>query len=107
GAELHGYWDGIVGETKSARVAAAFAKTLAAAPSGPANDTNVEHWVMESFNHARTAVYVQPPIGAGAGPFSIGATSTYRSNAVDIGNKQVALGGARLAKLINDNLHAQ
>ena len=104
GSELHGYWDGIVGETKSARVSAAFAKALADAPSGPANDINVEHWVAESFDFARSTVYVKPPIGAGAGPFSIAMSSTYRTSAVDLGDKQIALGGARLAKLINDNL---
>src|SRR5262245_49696288 len=102
GAELHGFWDGIVGETSRATVAASFAATLAAAPSSPANDTDVDHWVTNSFGLARSAVYLNPPIGATPGPFSIPAE--YRAAALDVGKTEIALGGARLAKLINDNL---
>jgi len=102
GSELHGFWDGIVGETNRGTVAATFAHTLAAAPAAAANDTNVAHWITESFDFARSTVYLNPPIGVTAGPFAV--TPTYRSNALDLGKQQIALAGARLAKLINDNL---
>jgi len=101
-AELHGFWDGIVGETSRGTVAASFASTLAAAPSTPANDTDVDHWITESFALARSTVYLNPPIGVTAGPFSI--SSTYRAAGLDLAKRQIALGGARLAKLLNDNL---
>lgn len=100
--ELHGFWDGIIGETSRGTVAAAFANTLAAAPAAAANDTDVDHWIAESFTLARSGVYVNPPIGATVGPFSI--TPIYESAGLDLAKKQIALGAARLAKLINDNL---
>jgi hypothetical protein len=58
--------------------------------------------VTDSFNVARATVYVDPPIGVTTGPFSIPAP--YRSAALDLGKSQIALAGARLARLINDNL---
>jgi hypothetical protein len=45
---------------------------------------------------------VNPPIGITAGPFSI--TPGYRSDALAVARTQIALAGARLAKLINANL---
>src|SRR5262245_61248979 len=62
GSELHGFWDGVVGETKRATVAAAFAKTLTAASGPPITVTDVGQWVTDSFALARSAVYVNPPI---------------------------------------------
>jgi hypothetical protein len=96
GPELHGFWDGIVGETSRATVAAAFAATLLAAPSTAVNDTDVGHWVTDSFNLTRSTVYVNLPIGVTAGPFSIPAP--YRSAALDLGKSQVALARARLGR---------
>jgi hypothetical protein len=96
GPELHGFWDGIFGETSRATLAAAFASTLLAAPSTAVNDSDVGHWVTDSFNLARSTVYVNPPTGVTTGPFSIPAP--YESTALDLGKSQVALAGARLGR---------
>jgi hypothetical protein len=99
--ELHGFWDGVVGETKKATVAATFAKTLEEANAVAAAITDVEVWTSESFDLAKAGVY-KTPIGAGLGPFTV--TSQYRTDTLNVARKQIALGGARLAKLINDHL---
>jgi hypothetical protein len=100
--ELHGFWDGVVGESNKATVAATFGATLDAANAAAAAVVDVDQWITDSFNLARAKVYVNPPILAGAGPFSI--TPGYRSEALDLARKQIALAGARLAGLINGNL---
>jgi hypothetical protein len=100
--ELHGFWDGVVGETNRSTVAATFAETLAAAETAAATVTDVDQWVTDSFTLARSKVYVNPPIGVSAGPFTI--IPTYRSEALDVARRQIALAGARLANLINLNL---
>ena len=99
--EFHGFWDGVVGETKKETVAANFAKTLEEANAVAASITDLDVWTSESFDLAKAGVYTAP-IGAGLGPFTI--TSQYRTNALNVSRKQIALGGARLAKLINDHL---
>jgi hypothetical protein len=101
-SELHGFWDGVVGETKRATVAAAFAATLAAASAAAAADADVSHWTRDSFALARSHAYVDPPIGAGKGPFTV--VALYRAAALATSKDQIALGGARLANLINTNL---
>ena len=100
-AELHAFWDGVVGETHRPTVAAAFGMTLEDPDERAAAIDDVATWTNESFRLARSTVYV-PPIGAGAGPFSL--TAAYRSAALDIARERIALGGARLANLINANL---
>jgi hypothetical protein len=100
--ELHGFWDGVVGETNRATIAATFAQTLSAADATAGGVVDVERWITDSFDLARAKVYVNPPIGLGSGPFAI--TPGYRSEALDVAMKQIALAGARLANLINSNL---
>jgi hypothetical protein len=100
--ELHGFWDGVVGETNRATVAATFGATLTAADATPAADADIDHWITESFDLARSKVYMNPPIGVTVGPFSI--LSGYRSDALNLSKKQIALAGARLANLINTSL---
>jgi hypothetical protein len=92
----------VVGETNRATVAATFGATLTAADATAAADVDIDHWITESFDLARANVYKNPPIGVTAGPFSI--LSGYRSDALDLSKKQIALAGARLAQLINGNL---
>ena len=67
-----------------------------------AGDLNVQHWRDDSFNAAKSGVYEQPPIDTGTGPFTL--TPAYKAKAKTIAQKQVALGGARLAKILNDEL---
>ena len=80
-------------------VTTAFASTLSAAPATAVNDTHVDHWVTDSFNLARTTVYVNPADRCDDRPVLDSGSA-----ALDLGKSQVALAGARLAKLINDSL---
>lgn len=100
-SELHGFWDGVVGETNRVTVAAAFGENLPEADATAAAGTDVGHWITDSFDLARASVYVSP-ILAGAGPFTV--TSAYRTDALDVATEQIALAGARLANLLNANL---
>jgi hypothetical protein len=60
-----------------------------------------KEWIAESFRAAQATAY-QPPIGPGAGPFSL--TTAYESAASKVGLERVALAGARLGKLLNGEL---
>lgn len=100
--DLHGYWDNLlsVGETKNYPVAVTAAKQLPAASSA-ASDANEADWVQESFDLAKSSVYIAP-VGPALGPYTLDAT--YGSNALVIAQQRVALAGARLANLLNANL---
>ena len=60
-----------------------------------ANEFDLGEWL------AKSKVY-QPPIGAGAGPFSV--TAAYRSAARRIARERIPLAGARLANTLNAEL---
>lgn len=96
--ELHGFWDGLPGDSDSPLAAIIYAKKLAAADATLADDLTVADWLAESVSDAKQFVYVDP-VGLGAGPFTL--NDTYRANATIVVNRRVALGGARLAKIIN------
>jgi hypothetical protein len=98
---LHGFWDGLPGDSESPLDAMIYAKKLAAADATMANDLIVSDWLTESFNDAEQFVYVAP-IGLGAGPFTI--NDTYRANATQVVERRIALAGARLAKILNQEL---
>ena len=68
----------------------------------PAAKSDEKVWIAESFQAAQQSVYVDPPIGAGNGPFSL--TSSYKSAAKSFAKQRIALAGARLANLINNEL---
>jgi hypothetical protein len=57
--------------------------------------------VTESFEDAKSAVYVTP-VGGGSGPFPI--TAAYTDAARTLAQQRVALAGARLAHLLNTEL---
>ncbi len=76
-------------------------KNLPVADQSLADDLLVANWLIESVNDAKQFVYVTP-IGLGAGPFTI--TDTYRTNAKQVADKRVALAGARLARILNEEL---
>ena len=99
---LHAFWDGLLGTSSDPGVAITVGQGLAAAPAGPANNLDAGVWTNESFEAARSTAYRQPPIGVGAGPFTI--TPTYRSAARALAKKRVALAGARLANILNAEL---
>jgi S1/P1 Nuclease len=102
--ELHAYWDDLLGMGNTSNYSAAVtaAKALPAASSTPAADTNVADWVAESFALAQSTAYKNPPVGPALGPYTL--TSAYHTAALTVAQQQIALAGARLAKLLNDNL---
>ena len=100
--ELHAFWDGLPGDNSSPFFAVNVGKTMPAADSSLAGIADAAVWIDESFKLASEDVYVNPPIGLGAGPFTI--TDDYRKNALEIARARVALGGARLANILKDEL---
>ncbi len=105
GGELHGYWDDLLGTTSTTQpdfqavITAGAALPVATDPIPTKQSATV--WVGESFVDAKTIVY-HDPIGLGLGPFTL--TPAYETTAQDLAKKRVALAGARLAKLLNDEL---
>jgi hypothetical protein len=101
---LHSFWDGLLGTAEDPRAALALAQGLPAAPVGAASNLNTEDWIEEGFELAKTRVYV-PPIRRGTGPFRI--TTAYRNSARAVARRRAALGGARLANILNEALRGQ
>ena len=100
-ANLHTFWDDVLGTGKKPSTAINATASLPSASASAANDLDVNHWIDESFNAAKMKVY-KTPIGAGAGPFTL--TKTYKKEARKLAEARVALAGARLAKILNDEL---
>jgi len=70
-------------------------------PASAANDLDVSHWIDESLEAGQQTVY-KTPIVAGAGPFTV--TQAYKTAARKLAEKRIALAGARLAKILNEDL---
>jgi hypothetical protein len=102
---LHSFWDDLPGSASKVKAsiapAIAYGKSLSAANAASANNLTTATWITESFNAAKSKVYVTP-IGSGAGPFTI--TQAYRTAARKVARQRVALAGARLAKILNNEL---
>ncbi|HEV7358691.1 MAG TPA: S1/P1 nuclease [Steroidobacteraceae bacterium] len=96
--ELHAYWDNILGTSKSPTSAIKKATALPAPDATLAAENDESQWIQESFAIAKQSVYASP-IGVGAGPFT--TDPAYKAAAVTIADQQIALAGARLAKLLN------
>jgi hypothetical protein len=127
--ELHGFWDSLPGEGNAQEIqfAVTFAAPLSPAPATAVADTNVADWNAESLAMARADVYASP-IGDGPGPVvpTVIATApkampakaaprtaptaadlmtdAYYQTALADAQARIALAGARLAALLNDNL---
>jgi hypothetical protein len=113
--ELHAFWDDLPGEGQPAAalpLAAAFAKNLPQASASDVADTAPSDWAAESLAMAKTDAYA-PPIGKGPKPpaspsgsatSSYPITTEYYNKAMNDAKERIALAGARLAKLLNDNL---
>jgi len=120
--ELHAFWDDLPGEGEPDAAlgeAETFAKALPSAPSAKVSDTDPTNWGLESFTLAKTDGYA-PPIGKGpklasshhsrsrTGNVSTGSsyliTDAYYQKAMQDAKDRIALAGARLAKLLDDNL---
>ena len=107
--ELHAFWDDLPGEGQPAPAlpfAVTFAKALPAA-TGAVSDTEPNDWAAESLALAKKDAY-RTPIGAGPTPSSGSSytiTQAYYNAALLDAKARIALAGARLAKLLNENLH--
>lgn len=109
-SELHAFWDDLPGEGQPAPalpVAAAFAKKLPQAAANEVKDITPSDWAAESLAMARKDAYA-PPIGKSPKPATGGSsyliTTAYYNKAMNDAQSRVALAGARLAKLLNENL---
>ena len=106
--ELHAFWDDLAGEGMPADtlpLAVSFAKALPPAQVG-VSDTDPNDWVQESFTISKKDVY-HAPIGKGPtrrDGSSYTITQAYYKTALKDAKVRIALAGARLAKLLNENL---
>jgi hypothetical protein len=105
--ELHAYWDGLIGDTPSiAEVTADGNVLLARQKPAKAGVTDPAEWVNESFELAKTKVYVAP-ISDDNDPavkISPRPDATYGASATSTARSQVLLAGYRLANLLNSHL---
>lgn len=99
--ELHAIWDNLLGTSSDVNVAITTAKGLPKVNATDAAKSDAGVWVQESFDAAKSKVYVDP-ILAGAGPFTL--TAGYKSSARAVARKRIALAGERLANLLNNEL---
>ncbi len=110
-SNLHSYWDDLPGtdcKFCSDRIpcvhrAMAFGKTLRPPSPRAVSNLNTAPWAHESFEYARTDVY-RAPIGPADGPYTIVPWSIYESKAYRLAQKRIALAGARLARVLNEEL---
>ena len=98
---LHAFWDGLLGVSSDPNVAIQVGQSLPQAPAAQAANLNVNSWILDGLQLARSDVY-RTPVGPGAGPFNI--TTQYRNNARQLARQRVALAGARLARILNTEL---
>jgi S1/P1 Nuclease len=130
--ELHAFWDDLPGEGDPGPAlpqAAKFARPLPDADAAKATDTDPSDWAAESFSLAKKDAY-KGPIGKSPTPTASTSaakstststpgkttiaktttsssyliTQTYYNRALQDAKDRVALAGARLAKLLNENL---
>lgn len=110
---LHSYWDGALGSVENVAALRKEAQSLCNASAvklgvcdkprdGAAEGTDVDAWLTDSLELAKTFAY-GAPVGPEAGP-AYPLNSAYAKDAARVARSQVALGGARLAKLLNEAL---
>jgi hypothetical protein len=110
-SNLHSYWDDLPGsdcrfcnnKIPCVDRAMVLGLDLPAPPVTAARELKTSVWVHESFEAARTVVY-QPPIGAKNGPYTIVPESRYETKAMALARARLALAGARLAAVLNQEL---
>jgi hypothetical protein len=107
--ELHAFWDDLPGQGPPASAlpfAAKFAESIAPPAVFSVSDVDPAHWADESLVVAQKVVYTNP-IGKSPKPPITSAymiTLSYYDSAIQAAKNRVALAGARLAKLLNENL---
>jgi hypothetical protein len=98
---LHGFWDDVLGKSRSPGAAIRYAAGLPAPNPRRAAIASSRRWLTESKRLAERYVYA-PPIGDGPGPYRLDAA--YRRQARRVARRQIALAGARLALVLNRDL---
>jgi hypothetical protein len=102
--ELHGFWDDLPGNTGDSpdyQAVIAVAKQLPEPANEPTRNITTKAWIDEGVAFAKSTVYVSP-IDAGLGPFTL--TPEYKTAAHNLASERVALAGARLGNLLNQEL---
>ena len=109
-SNLHSYWDELPGsdcgfckdKIECVNRAIVLGKGY---PSASSKSRNLDPavWIRESFEEARASVY-REPIGAADQPYTIVPGSSYETQAQKLAKMRVALAGARLAHVLNDEL---
>jgi len=99
--ELHFFWDDLLGTESDLSSVVNVAKQLPKPNRALAAKSDEKVWITESFHAAQRTVYAAP-VGPGDGPFAL--TAQYKKNAANLAKKRVALAGARLANLLNNEL---
>ena len=99
--KLHAFWDNVLGVSMETTTAIETARQLPVADPELAAISDERIWIKESFEVARTHVYVSP-VEIGVGPFEL--TDSYKAAAQKVAAQRIALAGARLANLLNDAL---
>jgi hypothetical protein len=105
--ELHAYWDGLLGDRPSIQQVRKIGDTLLAKQKpAAAAESDPAIWVQESFELAKSAVYVSPISDDNdpANKISQRPDTDYEVNAKNVAQAQVLLAGYRLANLLNSNL---
>jgi hypothetical protein len=100
--ELHAFWDDLPGELNAIVAlgpAAEFGKGLAPAKADEVAVTDPSKWAASSFAMAKADGYAAP---VGPGNASVAMTDAYYDRALADAKSQIALAGARLAKLLGD-----
>lgn len=99
---LHWYWDSLPGPNDaSLSDVIGASKQLPAAPAKAARIGQESEWIAEGFRAAQKYVYAAP-VGPEGGPYTL--TAKYQNAARKLARKRVALAGARLANLLNQEL---
>ncbi len=110
-SNLHSFWDDLPGsdckfcsdKVPCANRAMVLGKSLAPATVKAAHIKETASWVRESVTEAKEDAY-RAPIGTADQRYTIVPGSLYKAEAYRLAEKRLALAGARLALLLNENL---
>jgi S1/P1 Nuclease len=97
-ANLHRYWDYVLGDDYSAPAAIEAAAKLERASKPATAIADEVAWAHESFELAKTYAYADP-VGEESGPYAL--TEEYKTAAWKLAQQRAALAGVRLANLLN------
>jgi hypothetical protein len=110
-SNLHSYWDDLPGveckfcndKVQCVNRATVLGRSLPPAAVKDGRNIDTAAWIRESFELARTKVY-RNPIGADDQLYTIVPGSLYETEAYKLALARVAVAGARLAQVLNDEL---